>query len=125
MRKLLPLLALAAATLPSACDLDPCGRDAEAFAARAEDFFAEVAAADYDASDAAWGPYDERLAELVETCYPEHEDALTRAQDRAFWAGVTRYYTQRYGRAGAREFLRKLKGGIGERLRKAADAIEQ
>ena len=121
----LPAALLAMACALGACDLDPCGADAAAFDRRAAAFFAEVDAAGYEASDAAWGPYDERLVELVEVCYPEHERGLTRAQDRAFWRGVTRYYTQRYGRAGAREFLRKLKGGLGEGLRKAADAIEQ
>lgn len=101
----------------TACDVDPCGSTPEAFATRAERFFEEAAAADYAASDDAWELYDERLRELVEECYPRHEAELTREQSRAFWAGVGEYYVQRFGRAGAREALRKLEGGLREGIR--------
>ena len=104
---------LAAAT---ACDVDPCGASAAAFASRAEAFFAEAAAAEHDASSGAWDLYDERLRELVEECYPRHEGDLTREQERAFWRGVRIYYVQRFGRAGAREALRGLGGGLREGL---------
>ncbi len=108
-----------------ACDLNPCGGDAAGFADKAQDFFADVKTRRYDATDRAWEAYDERLVELVEVCYPEHDTRLTREQDRKFWRGVSAYYTQRYGKAGAREFWRKLKGGAGDKLREAADAIGQ
>ncbi len=108
-----------------ACNLDPCGGDATSFAGKADDFFADVKSLRYDASDKAWKPYDERLVELVEVCYPQHDEQLTRAQDRTFWRGVSAFYTQRYGKAGAREVWRKLKGGVGDKLREAAEAIEQ
>ena len=109
----------------SACNLNPCGSDATGFADKANDFFSDVKTLRYDATDAGWTAYDDRLVELVEVCYPEHDEQLTREQDRKFWRGVSAYYTQRYGRAGAREFWRKLKGGVGDKLREAADAVEQ
>ena len=118
-RTLLPGVAflVLAAGFSVNCDVDPCGATPESFAARAQDFFAQVEAADHDASAPEWDRYDERFRELVEACYPRHEEALTREQDRAFWAGVTDYYVKRYGRAGAREALRKLRGGLDGALR--------
>ena len=108
-----------------ACDaVDPCGADGAGFADKADRFFAETRAADYDAGDARWTRYDERLVELVEVCYPEHELDLTRGQDRAFWRGVSGYYVHRYGRAGAKGFLRKLDRGVRERLRDAGEALD-
>ncbi len=107
------------------CDLDPCGGDATGFADKADAFFADAKAQDYGATDARWGRYDDRLVELVEVCYEEYDTQLTKEQERRFWRGVSAYYTQRYGKAGAREFWRKLKGGVGDKLREAADAIEQ
>lgn len=116
MRILLAAVLFTMASL-TACDVDPCGATPEAFVERAERFFAEAAEADYDASAEAWDLYDERLRELVEECFPRHEDALTREQARTFWNGVGAYYVQRFGRAGAREALRKLGGGLQEGLR--------
>ena len=98
------------------CDVDPCGASPAAFTSRAEAFFAEAAAAEHDASSAAWDLYDERLRELVTECYPRHEGGLTREQERAFRRGVRTYYVQRFGRAGAREALRELSGGLREGL---------
>jgi len=100
------------------CDVDPCGSTPEAFVHRADDFFDQANEADYPASDDAWQVYDERFQELVEVCYPQHEEALTREQDRQFWADVSSYYVRRYGRAGAREALRKLRGGVTDQLDK-------
>lgn len=110
LRSLLILAALAHAL--GACDVDPCGSTAEAFARRADDFFAEAKAADHDASAPAWDLYDERLRLLVEDCYPRHEAELSREQERAFWRGVSAYYVHRFGRAGAREALRELRGAL-------------
>ena len=122
----LPLALLGLALLVgTSCGLDPCGGDAAGFADKADAFFAEVKAEDNEATSQAWGRYDDRLVELVETCYPLHEGELTKQQDRRFWRGVAGYYTKRYGKAGAREFWRKLKGGVGDKLRDAADAIER
>ena len=122
--RLAPILALLLLGVAS-CDLvDPCGASADGFADKAESFFTEARDRDYDAGDAAWASYDDRLVELVEQCYPQHETELTRTQDRAFWRGVSGYYVHRYGRAGAKGFLRKLNRGAQEKLREAADAIE-
>ena len=115
MRRLTFALALGAVL--GACDFDPCGSTPTAFAARAGDFFVEAAAAEYDASAPEWELYDERLRELVEECYPRHEEGLTREQEQAFWSDVGKYYVQRFGRAGAREALRKAGGGVRDGLR--------
>ncbi len=113
MKKLLyGAVAMGVACFGVSCDFDPCGSTPEAFVTRADDFFEQTRAATYDASDNKWKVYDERLQELVEICYPQHEDELNRAQRREFWADVSDYYVQRYGKAGAREVLRKLKSRV-------------
>lgn len=107
-----PIALLTLSLALGACDVDPCGSTAEAFAQRAGDFFAEAEAADHDASAPAWDLYDERLRLLVEDCYPRHEADLSRERERAFWRGVSAYYVHRFGRAGAREALRELRGAL-------------
>ncbi len=119
VRTLVPLLAVGFAL--SACDLDPCGSTPAAFERKSEQFFAQVEEADMPADDDDWRYYDERLRELVETCYPQHEGTLSGPQERLFWQRVSGYYVKRYGRAAARDMLR----GAGEGVRKGLDSAER
>lgn len=118
-RFLIPILLVAVCGFGVSCDLDPCGSTPEVFVERSRDFFEQAKAANYEASDVKWEVFDERLKELVEVCYPQHEEMLSNEADRQFWAGVSSYYVQRFGKAGAREVLRKLKGGLDGQLEKA------
>ncbi len=128
MSKFFRLLFVGALVMLSfgACSvLDPCGSSATGFADKASNFFADARSKDFAASDDAWARYDDRLVELVEVCYPEHELELTKAQDRAFWKAVANYHVHRYGRAGAKGFLRKLNRGVQDKLKEAGEALEQ
>lgn len=107
------------------CDLDPCGKTPDAFVGKAEDFFAQVDRADIPVGDDGWRYYDERFAELVESCYPAHEGALSAEQERLFWRRVSGYYVKRYGRAAAREMLRGAGEGVREQLRRAERWLDE
>lgn len=105
----LPLLLM---LLFAACAGDPCGHNADVFMARSERFFNEVKEVDFDASDPRWEEYDQYFTQLVEECYPQHEASLTSEQQGQFGTSAAQYYVQRYGKAGARGLIRKLKGGL-------------
>ncbi len=42
---------------------------------------------------------DEKVEQLVEECYKNYEDDLTKRESRAFWSDVSSYYFRRHGLA--------------------------
>ncbi|MCB0704794.1 MAG: hypothetical protein KDC34_05765 [Saprospiraceae bacterium] len=101
------VLILFASIAVSSCSVNQCGGNKDRFLSNFNELVNEITDANLPYSDKNWDKYDKRFRVLVEDCYPEYEDDLSRRERRKFWGQFVKYYYKRYGAGVAREMLGK------------------
>ena len=78
------------------CNLDPCGLNKQHFLKKMERLASKIEDKD-DLSENQLKAIDDEVEVLVNDCYKQFEDDLTKNERKAFWADVSGYYLDRFG----------------------------